>query len=80
MLMEIYMKEIGKMGKQMDMAYLNIIMEANIRAIGRMIYSMVMAPRYGQMVTNIKVNTSMVRKMDKVSINGTMGVFIKETG
>jgi hypothetical protein len=39
-LMEILMKEIGKIIEHVDMGYISIVMELVIRASGNMIYNM----------------------------------------
>jgi hypothetical protein len=80
MQMVIFMMEIGKMVKHMDMEFLYIIQEVDIKGIGKTILNMDLVLKLGQMGINIKVNMLLERKMDRAIIFGTMEVIIKEIG
>ena len=64
----------------MDMEFLYIIQEVDIKGIGKMIFNMDLELKLGQMGINIKANMLLERKMDRVIIFGKMGAIIKEIG
>lgn len=76
----MYTKEIGRIAKQMGMAYFYITMGESMKDIGKMTYNMVMGLKHGQTATNIKGNTNLGKKTDRVFINGVMVVIIKGIG
>lgn len=78
--MGMCMKAIGKMERQMATVYFNIIAEANMRAIGKMINKVGLVQKLGLMATNTKDNINMARKMGKEYIDGQMVAIIKEIG
>ena len=79
-IIEMYMRETGKMVKQMGMEYLLIILAADTRDFGKMIYSMDLERKFGQTEIFMKASMLSAKKMVKGSIDGMMGVFIKEIG
>ena len=69
-LMETYMREIGRMTKQMVMDFISMPMELNILENGRMICSMDMDRRPGLMVQSMKESIGKVASMVKVNTLG----------
>ena len=63
---------IGKMTKQMDMAHISMSTEPGTKAIGRMISSMVMELKRGQMVPNMMDTTKKVKNTETAHIFGQM--------
>lgn len=55
-LMEIFMKEIGKIKRLMEMEYIKRKVEQDMRALGKMINNMVLEKSYGQMAQFMKAN------------------------
>jgi hypothetical protein len=62
MLNVIFMKEIGRMIKLMDMVNICIWMELLIKVNGNLISNMVKELKLGQMVQYMKVNIKKVKK------------------
>ena len=52
------------MTKLMDLAFIVILMERNMKDIGKKINNTVMALKHGRMVQNMKVNMFKVRNME----------------
>lgn len=62
------------------MEYTSMLMEADMKAIGRMIYKKDLVLKYGLMAQNMRVSTQKVRKMDKEVIFGMMDLHIQGIG
>jgi hypothetical protein len=75
-----YMMVSGYMIKHMDLVYILIKMELNIKDIGTKIFNMVKVMKNGLMVLSSKENTEEVRKMDLENIFGQMELAMKENG
>jgi hypothetical protein len=78
--MGIFMREIGKTTKQMDMALINIIMVLDMKVNGSMIISMEKEFRLGSMEAVIKASIPKVRKTDKENILGKMEATLSDHG
>lgn len=78
MQMEMCMKGNGKMIKHRARAYILMVMGLSTRACGKVINSMGLAKKYGQMVLNIKEIMYKEKNTELVNSNGLMDRFIKE--
>jgi hypothetical protein len=72
--------DIGKIVKQMAMAFSSITLVLSMKGIGKMIYNMGSVQKHGLTPVSMKDNTSLVRKMEKANTPGTMAAVIKATG
>merc|ERR1711935_276248 len=79
MLTEIFMMDMGRMIKPMDMDNTLIPMVLNMKATGSMISSMVKVKSTGQMVLSTKDNTSSVKRMDMDNSFGLTDLVTTET-
>ena len=70
MLMEMFMKEIGRMTRLMDVVFMNTMMEPDLLVTGRTIGSTVLESRLGPMALTTKVVMSSGRNMVWVLSNG----------
>ena len=77
---EIFLKENGRMIKQMDMVFIFIKMVLNMKENGRMIYSMEKERKYGQIIQCMKDFIMKVRNMAKAYISGKMDLVTTESG
>ena len=68
--MEKNTKEIGKMTNAMVMEHIIIQMELNMKEIGKRINNTVKVSRHGLTVPNMRVNMSLERNMEWVSLHG----------
>jgi hypothetical protein len=80
MLMEISMRENGKMIRPMVMAYTCIMKEAGLKATGRMIFSTGTDCRPGLMVVGMRATIKQEKSMGKVHIHLQTVVPMRETG
>ena len=80
MLMEIFLKESGKMIKQMVLEFIPIQTVLIILVFGKMIFSMGKGRNIGLMGVNISEIIIWGKKMEKVNIGGLMAVIIMGTG
>ena len=62
----------------MDMVYIHILMELNMKEIGRKINKMEQVRKVGQMVLHMKEIINKERKVAKVNLNGQMEVLMKD--
>ena len=60
--------------KHMDMVYIHILMELNMKVIGKKINKMEQGKRVGLMVHHMKEIINKVKKVDKGYLNGLMEV------
>jgi len=67
MLMEIYMKEIGKRTKLMVRVHTHMPMGLDTKETGKMINSMVLEQKHGLMGPYMRANTVRERKMERES-------------
>jgi hypothetical protein len=72
MLMVMSTMDSGLMIRLMDLVSIAILMELNTRATGKKISNTEMDLRHGQMVQDMKDNTSRERSMVKVNSHGLM--------
>ena len=72
------MKVSGKMIKHRAKVYTPTVMGLNTRVCGKVINSMVLARKYGQMVLNIKEITFKEKNTVLVNSGGLMDRYIKE--
>ena len=84
-IMEIFMKENGKIIRKMDMDVLQQILDINLQDIGQMVYKMGKEHKYGELKLNgeeinMKVNSKMDRDLVMESIILEMDKLIKEIG
>ena len=63
--------------KHMDMVYIHISMELNMKDIGKKINKMEKEKKVGQMVPHMKEIINKVKKVAKVFLNGLMEVYMK---
>lgn len=78
--MVIFMREILLIMYNKEMEFYFIIVVQYIQVNLLMENQVVMEKKFGQMDHNMKVNLRMVKKMEKVSINGVRDVHMKENG
>lgn len=76
MLMEIYMKVIGRMIKLKEEVFMNIWMEPSILETGKKIDNMDMELRLGLMELNMKEIMNKEKSMGLDLLNGLMAQFI----
>jgi len=76
MLMETYMREIGKMIKLKEEGFMSIWMEQSILGIGKRIDNMDMELRLGPMELNMKETMSQEKNTGSDHLNGVMVQFI----
>ena len=62
----------------MDMVYIHILMELNMKEIGRKINKMEQVKKVGLMVPRMKETINKVKKVVKVNLNGLMVVHMKD--
>ena len=62
----------------MDMVYIHILMELNMKEIGKKINKMEQVRKVGLMELHMKVNINKVRKVVKVNLNGLMEVHMRD--
>lgn len=79
MLMEMYMKDNGKMIKPMDMESIPIKMELNMKENGLKINNMEMELKLGQMVLDMKDNMKWVKNIIKENSTGLIHPCTLET-
>ena len=84
-IMEIFMKENGKIIRKMDMDVLQQILDINMEDIGQMVYKMGKEHKYGELKLNgeeinMKVNSKMDRDLVMGFIILEMDKLIKEIG
>jgi hypothetical protein len=79
-LMEIFMKDSGKMIRLVVMEYTNITMVHAIKDIGLMTINMEKELKHGQMVAHILEITNKAKNMGKESIRGKMVAFMMVVG
>ncbi len=60
------------MEKLMDKELIIIVMDLNMKVLGKMIYMTEMEQEHGQMVQNIRDNLSKDRETEKVNLHGQM--------
>ena len=63
--------------KRMDMVFILISMEQNMKEIGKKINKMEQEKKVGLMVLHMKVIINKVKKVDKENSNGLMEVLMK---
>jgi hypothetical protein len=80
MLMEICIKEIGLIIKQMDLECTSITMVLCIRGIGLTIFKTERGLNFGQMVVNMKDSINKGRSMGRAFIYGLIKVITKVIG
>ena len=80
MLTEIFMKATGRTIRQMDMGCTNMLTVQSTSVSGRMICNMDEDKRPGPMAPSMKVNIMKVKNMERVHINGSMGLHTQEDG
>ena len=66
--------------KPMVTGYISMLMEPNIKAIGKMIYNMDLEQKLGQTNQNMKVNIALAENTDWEPTNGVMDLHILENG
>ena len=74
----IYIKDFGKMIKQLGMEFIFQLMELNMKGSGSMILKMDMEMKYRMLDVNIKEIIKKGKKMEKENIHGLMEVNILE--
>jgi len=79
MLMEMFMKVIGKMIKHTEKGSILIWMEQFTKVNGKMINNMVKVLKIGQMVLNLKVHIIWEKNKEWVTLSGLMGLFLEES-
>ena len=62
----------------MDMEYIHISMEQNMKEIGKKINKMAQVKKVGLMVLHMKATINKAKKVDKVNLNGLMVVPTKD--
>lgn len=80
MWMEISMMASGLMIKLMDMEYISMLMERNMKENGKTIYSMVRVLRPGLMAPNMMVIMHLGVSMESDLISGMMALNTQEIG
>ena len=80
MLMVMYLMVNGKMIKQMDLEFMCIKMDLDMKDIGEMIFNMVWVMRYGVMDQSMLECIKMVKRVEMVGINGLMDLIMKVNG
>ena len=80
MLTEIFMKATGRTIRRMDMGCTNMLTVQSTLVNGRMTCNMDEDKRLGPMVPSMKDNIMKVKSMERVHINGSMGLRIQEDG
>jgi ABC-type branched-subunit amino acid transport system ATPase component len=70
--MGMFILEIGLMTRLMEKVHICIVMEQNILEIGLKISNMEMVLKHGQIMLNMRGNTSMERKKEEESLTGQM--------
>ena len=66
--------------KQMDMEFMSIKMELDMRENGKMIYNMDRVKRFGQIIRCMRDTIMKGKSMEKVFIFGKMDLAMTETG
>ena len=79
-LMGIFLRENGLTIKPMDMVFIFIKMALNTRVTGKMIFSMVMVKKSGQMAQSMKATIKKAKNTGEDSTYGKMGQCITATG
>lgn len=72
--MVTFLTENGVMTKLMATVYTLMLMEQNMKVIGRMICNMAMVSKLGQMVHAMKVTIKMEKSMAKALMCGVMAL------
>ena len=80
MLMVMYLMVNGKMIKQMDLEFMCIKMDLDMKDIGEMIFNMVWVMRYGVMDQSMLECIKMVKRVEMVGINGLMDLIMRVNG
>lgn len=75
--MEMCMKDNGKMIKHRDRVYILMVTGRSTRVCGKVINSMGLARKYGQMVLNIKEITFKEKNMELANSSGLTDRYIK---